>query len=140
MRDVFHKKNHQYITLWVKWKHLKLIYCINTNNRNNGWDSPVSSAVQGVLGGCVGWRREREGFPALLTKSLVFSGVRERGREMVSGREEKSKRGDVWIFHREEEEKKKKVEKEFWRCFILIINYLMFLELGKNLILINFFI
>ena len=56
----------------------------------------------------------------MLTKSLVFSGVRERGREMVSGREEKSKRGDVWIFHREEEEEKKKVEKEFWRCFILI--------------------
>ena len=52
----------------------------------------MSSAVQGVL----------------LTKSLVFSGVRERGREMVSGREEKSKRGAVWIFHREEEEKKKR--------------------------------
>ena len=53
---------------------------------------------------------EKEGVLGVsLTKSRIVFGVRERGREMVSGRERKSRRrGDAWIFHKEEEKKKKK--------------------------------
>ena len=77
-----------------------------------GWDLPVSSAVQGVLGGGVGWRRERRTSGVSLTKSHVVSSVHKWGIEMVSEREEKSRRkDDTWILHKEEEKKKKKNKK-----------------------------